>query len=1021
MPLAFHTTLDTIPAEPGGYLAADPVRVAAWQAKLGERRGKRVGLVWSGNPGHPNDYNRSLPLTALLPMLGGDAQFVSLHRDVRPADQAVLAQCGSVVADYAADLTDFAETAALVANLDLVVAVDSAVAHLTGALGKPLWLLLPFNCDWRWLTWREDSPWYPTARLFRQPTLGDWASVVARLVGELGLPPAPDAVERITEAGRNETALADVSDNNAASGVELPPATPVELPDVGPAIALHQQGRLAEAEAAYRQVLQRHPGHAEALHMLGVIALQTGHLQAAVELIGQALATRPDLAEAHSNHGVALLQLLRHEDALASFDRSLRLKPDFIDALNNRGNALREMKRPNDALESYDRALRLQPDNAVSLNNRGLVLLDLNRPQEALTCFDRILLSNPNDFAAHHLRGNALKSLKRLDEALACYDRALRIKPDYVDALFDRGIVLGDQNRLEDALACFAQALTIRQDWLEAFLNQGHFLYRLRRFDEALLSFEGALQIDPHHAEAHFQCGNALLAQDRPEEALTCYEQAVEFNPLHVNAQNQRIGILFRFHRYVDIVKLISEVEQVVPHFNLGNKLHAQMHCYDWLEYKRNRDAVLQLVQDGKPGDMPFSFLSVSDALTDQLQVARMFMDNTKQFVSMPALWKGRRYRHDKIRVAYLSPDFRNHPVATLIVRVLEVHDKNRFETVGVSFGPQDGSEVSARVRGAFDHFVEVRGETDEAVAKRLREMEIDIAVDLAGHTTYSRPLILAHRPAPVQINYLGFPGTMGVDYMDYILADDFVIPPESRQFYTEQVIYLPDCFQANDNQKRISPKQPLRTQVGLPDSGFVFCSFNTPYKCNPVMFDVWMRLLQAVEGSVLWVLAGSSIAENNLRLESAKRGVDPARLVFAFRMNYSDHLARLQLADLFLDTLPFNAGTTASDALWAGVPLVTCAGESFAARMAGSLVRAVGLPELITKSLPDYEALAFRLATTPDLLGEIKARLAQNRTTFPLFDTERFCRNLESAYVSMWQRYQRGEPPKGFAVKPVK
>jgi predicted O-linked N-acetylglucosamine transferase (SPINDLY family) len=351
------------------------------------------------------------------------------------------------------------------------------------------------------------------------------------------------------------------------------------------------------------------------------------------------------------------------------------------------------------------------------------------------------------------------------------------------------------------------------------------------------------------------------------------------------------------------------------------------------------------------------------------------------------------------------------------MAELFERHDRNKFEILGISSGPDRRSEMRSRLIAAFDRFVDVRRLSDADVARLLREAEADIAVDLKGFTQNCRPSILAHRPAPIQVNYLGYPGTMGAEYIDYIVADEFVIPRDHQIHYSEKVVYLPDCYQVNDRKRKIAERPPARAEVGLPEHGFVFCCFNNNFKMTPRIFDIWMRLLQRVDQSVLWLLQGSTAAESNLRREAQVRGINPSRLIFAPRMKLQQHLARHRLADLFLDTLPYNAHTTASDALWTGLPVVTCAGTTFAGRVAGSLLQAVGLPELVTNALEDYEALALRLATQQGLLQEIKGKLAKNRLTTPLFDTGRFCGHIEAAYTAMWDIHQRGEPPKAFMV----
>jgi protein O-GlcNAc transferase len=374
--------------------------------------------------------------------------------------------------------------------------------------------------------------------------------------------------------------------------------------------------------------------------------------------------------------------------------------------------------------------------------------------------------------------------------------------------------------------------------------------------------------------------------------------------------------------------------------------------------------------------------------------------------------------QHGKIRIAYLSADYREHAVAALIAELFELHDRARFEVLGISFGPDDQSSLRARLVRAFDQFHDVRSKTDLDVANLLIDLQVDIAIDLNGHTEGARLGILAHRPAPVQASYLGYASTTGAEFIDYVIADEIVLPFDQQPFYTEKIVHLPDCFLVNDAKKAISSTAPTRREAGLPDVGFVFCSFNNSFKITPSTFDVWMRLLKAVEGSVLWLSHANDEATVNLRRQATARGVDPARLIFAPKVaRLEDHLARQRLADLFLDTLPYNAHTTASDALWAGLPLLTCRGASFAGRVATSLLHAVGLPELAASDLGEYEALALRLASDASLLRGFRHRLGQDRAACPLFDTDRFRRHIESAYTTMWDIHRRGEGAKSFSV----
>jgi protein O-GlcNAc transferase len=647
-------------------------------------------------------------------------------------------------------------------------------------------------------------------------------------------------------------------------------------------LALHQQGKLDEAEALYRSVLATEATHFGALHLTGLIHFQRGQPGAAVEWIGRAIAVNPGVPEAHSNLGLALHQMKQIDAAMISYDRALQLRPDSPEALNNRGNALQDLRRLPEALASYDRAL----------------------------------IARPNFAQAHNNRGNALRGLGRLVEALASYDRALQLWPDFADALDNRGRILRD----------------------------------LERFDEAVPSFARLLAVSPARAY-----GQGLLLESR-------------------------------------------------------------LRCCDWTDYDITASAIVSGIERGERIDAPFSFLNYSLSPQAQLRCAQMFTAAECPVAPAP-LTTGRGGRHDRIRVAYLSSDFRTHAVAFLAAGLFESHDRARFEVTGVSFGPDDQGPMRRRMEGAFDRFVDVRDRNDRDVACLLHEHEIDIAVDLNGFTARNRMDIFAHRGAPVQVNYLGFPGTMGAPFIDYIVADRYVIPEGLEAAYSEKVVRLPDSYQVNDRKRSIAEHTPARVELGLPESGFVFCSFNNSFKITPATFDVWMGLLRQVEGSVLWLLGDNAAAMANLRREAERRGVTGDRLVFAPRTSLEAHLARHRRADLFLDTFPYNAHTTASDALWAGLPVLTRPGETFASRVAGSLLSAAGLPELITASLADYEALALRLATTPALLAGMREKLARHRLTAPLFDTDRTRRHIEAAYVTMYQRSQRGEPPASFDV----
>jgi predicted O-linked N-acetylglucosamine transferase (SPINDLY family) len=580
------------------------------------------------------------------------------------------------------------------------------------------------------------------------------------------------------------------------------------------------------------------------------------------------------------------------------------------------------------------------------------------------------------------------------------------------------GISLSAQGRPAEALGAFRRAVAAEPRDAEMHINLGHELLKAGSREEAIASYERALAIEPGNAGACVSRGDALLELGRLEEALASYDRALALEPAHANALHNRGIALLDLGHYEAAATAFQRLLETAPDYPYapGYRLHALLHCCDWKEYEKAVAQVVESTRAGKPAAGPFNFLPISDSAPDHFRCARQFVEHEFPAAARP-LWQGERYDHRKIRVAYLSADFRNHATAYLVAGVFETHDRTRFELSALSFSRQRSDEMTRRLEPCFDRFVDVGQRSDREVALLLRELEIDIAVDLHGFTRGGRAAIFAQRPAPVQVNYLGYPGTMGAQYMDYIIGDRWVIPEEHQRWYAEKIVYMPDSYQANDTRRRMADRAPSRAEAGLPEAGFVFCCFNSSYKLSPGLLGIWMRLLQQRNGSVLWLVEDNPAAARNLRREAEQRGVDAGRLIFAPRLKLEDHLARHRLADLFLDTHPCNAHTTASDALWAGLPLLTRLGDTFAGRVAASLLAAVGLPELIARSWEEYEHLALELSADSARLAALKARLAAGRATQPLFDTGRYCRHLETAYVGMWKRTQLGAPPENFAV----
>ena len=724
---------------------------------------------------------------------------------------------------------------------------------------------------------------------------------------------------------------------------------------------------------------------ATAAKLRAAVALhQQGQLNQAKALYVEILHSQPQHFDALQLLATVAAQQKHSAAAVELFDQALKIRPHHADALNNRGLALQDLKRSEEALENYDRALTIEPGNAEALNNRGIALRDLKRLGDALKSYDRALKIKPDYAEALYNRGNTLGDLKRHEEALESYDRALKIKPDFAEALNNRGGALNALNHLDEALESYDRALKITPDFAGALNNRGVALVSLNRLDEALESYGRALKIKPDFADALQNQGNALRDLKRYEEALASYGCALKIEP---NSE-----------------------------FLYGTWLYTRMRICDWPDLQNDISVLVNKVSCGEKASIPFRLLAISSSPALHRKAAEIWVQD--KYPASHALPKiTRRPGRDKIRVGYFSADYRNHPVSLLAAGLFETHDRSRFELTAFSFGPDTQDDLRKRIEAAFENFIDVRNKSDQDVAMLARNLGIDIAVDLGGFTEGSRTGIFAMRAAPLQLSYLGYLGTMGAEYIDYLIADQTIIPDECQKHYAEKIVYLPS-YQANDGKRRIADKEFTREELGLPASGFVFCCFNNSYKISPGVFDGWMRILRQVEGSVLFLFAENDLAAMNLQKEAAVRGVEAGRLVFGKRLSVPEYLARYRTADLFLDTLPYNAGTTASDALWAGLPVLTCMGESFAGKVAASLLNAIRLPELITTTTEEYEALAIELATNPGKMKQIRHKLEKNRLTTPLFDTQLFTRHIEEAYTQIYERYQAGLPPEHMHVQ---
>ena len=834
-----------------------------------------------------------------------------------------------------------------------------------------------------------------------------------------------------------------------------PQSSPGAAQVVQQALGLHRQGRLLEAEALYRSVLARRPEHFEASYLLGMLKMQQGQPLQALPLIESAVKIKPFAPEALTGLAAVLATLGRALEALAAYDRLIKLRPGDPDALYNRGVVLANLGRHTEALASYDKALTLRRDHVPALFNKANLLAARGEYDRARTTYDALLAVAPNHVDALTDRGNLLARLGRRAEALASFERALAVNPAHVNALNNRGSLLKDEGRYDEALAMFDRALALepgnpatlnnRANVLiemersaeavasldralaavpndpEILFNRACALERLHRFEDALADLDRSLAARPDSAKVLHNRGNVLAALQRPEEAIASYHRALALEPDRADTLHNRGNVLITLGRHAQAIADYARAFTLDPqHPHAFDSLSfAQLSVCNWEEVARlARHAENALRGDGGAASLVYPLYYFGNQAY-QLRAARAYLKANCPPVRalLPTRASG---PPDKLRIAYLSSDFRFHPVATAIVELLERHDRTRFEILGVSFGRDDASEIRSRIVRAFDAFHDVADKSAREVAELLRRLDVHIAVDLNGITRGWRPDVLAQRPAPIQVAYLGYPGTTGADFIDYILADATVLPLDQQPSFAETIVHLPDCYHPNDTKRSLSAV-PERTALGLPADGFVFCCFNQSHKLSAASFDIWMRLLARIDRSVLWLSHMNDAAMDNLRRAASARGIDPARVIFAPRLDrIEDHLARHRQADLFLDTLPYNAHSTAIDALWAGVPVVTCIGSAFPGRVGASLLKAVGLPELVTGNLEDYEKLAAELASDASLLHAARRRLEENRATHPLFDMDRLRRHLEAAYLTMWEIHARGEKPQHFTVVPV-
>jgi predicted O-linked N-acetylglucosamine transferase (SPINDLY family) len=780
---------------------------------------------------------------------------------------------------------------------------------------------------------------------------------------------------------------------------------------------LKDSGQLEASLASYDMAIAVDPGHANAFCNRGAVLEGLERLGEALGSYEQALALNPADAFAHCNRGTLLRRMGRTDEALGSFAKAIAANPHYAEAHFNQGTLLKELHRFEESLASYGKAIEFAPGFPLAYFRRGALLQEMKQPAAALASYDKAIELAPGFAEAYGYRGTLLQEMKQSDAALASYDKAIELAPHFAEAYYNRGVLHQHAGRSEAALADYDKTIQLVPHFAEAHSNRGALLYARKQYGAALASYDRAIELDPNYADAFLNRGILLREMGSPD-AIVSLDRAIVLTPHNAEAHYARGEALVQMNRRQEAIESYDRVLALEPNFRsvLGKRRYVKMLLCDWHDLQTDIERITAGILADRPVTAPLPPTALLDQPSLHHRAARIWVrEECPPDGSLGMIPK--RPPRDKLRVGYFSADFRSHPVARLTAELFETHDRSRFEITAFAFGPESTDDMRKRLERAFDRFIDVRNRTDSQIAALARELGIDIAVDLGGYTEYCRPKIFALRAAPIQLGYIGYLGTTGAPYIDYLIADATIIPPHSQADFSEKILYLP-CYQVNDSQRKISERMFAREELGLPPEGFVFSSFNTLYKLQPATFETWMRILDRVQGSTLLIYSDNAMAERNL-LEAAERiGIAPRRLVFAKRLPLEDYLARFRAMDLFLDTWPYNAGATASDALWAGLPVLTYAGQSFASRCAASLLNAIGLPEMITASPQQYEDLAVELATDPKRLAGIRQKLSESRYTTRLFDTRSFVRHLEAAFTTIWERYQSDLPPEHVDVR---
>ncbi len=672
----------------------------------------------------------------------------------------------------------------------------------------------------------------------------------------------------------------------------------------------------------------------------------------------------------------------------------------------------------NEAEEICFKLVKKNTKNINFLLLLGVIYFKKKKILKSIEIFNKIIKQNPHNYQAFFNLGNVFLSVKEFNKSLECYNKAILINPEYKKAYNNRGNVMRELGMLNQAVKNYDKAIAIESNNPDSYVNRGTIFYELRNFSKASKDYIKAIHLKKNYAEAYFSLANVFNETGASKDAIENYKKAIKINPNYAEAYNNLGNLYNKLKKYNEAIICFEKAIRINPNFNFlyGNLIQTKCIICDWKYFKKDIKNLEKNIEIKKKTAPPFLTLSLFDSPQIQKNASIIWCED-KFFKSKNIYFENKKI-NKKVRIGYYSADFGEHAMSYLLANLFELHDKSKFEIIAFSFVNHSESKIGKRVSNSFNKFFDVSLKSDEEIVELSKNLNIEIAVDLMGFTKKNRFSIFHKRCSPIQVNYLGYPGTLGNANIDYIIADKIIIPKKNEKFYSEKIVYLPNTYQVNDSKKQISKKFLSKKEFGLPENSFIFCCFNQNYKINPKIFNIWMDLLLEVKNSTLWLIEDNEISIKNLKKEAEKKMVNQNRIIFAKRLPNEKHLARHKLADLFIDTFPYTAHTTGSDALWSGLPLVTLKGETFASRVASSLLNAVNLPELVTTSYEEYKELAIKLSLNPKILQTFKKKLEINISKKPLFNTKLFVKNIESAFIQMHDRYYKGMPKKNIYIK---